>query len=130
MVFKWKGRARYFTIQPTPSSPQIKDRIWSYPDPTSNFKPIKDYLSFYASSGSNKAGDWKCFVEDELVGVQEGDFYGGWVTSNIQGKMKGGESYCEATLTARTGDLGLVAGCRSYALYEIARHGRPMAVLA
>jgi hypothetical protein len=88
---KWKGRARYHAIQPTSSSGRISDRIWSYPDPTTKFKPIKDYLSFYASSGSSQGGDWKCFVDDEQVGVQEGDFYGGWITSNIQGKMKGGK---------------------------------------
>lgn len=42
-------------------------------------------------------------MDDEQVGVQEGDFYGGWVTSNIQGKMKGGESHdMKAVLT----DLG------------------------
>jgi hypothetical protein len=56
--------------------------------------PLKDYLSFYAYTGLSKdeaGGEWRCFVDDEMVGEQEGDFYGGWITSNIKGKMKGGE---------------------------------------
>jgi hypothetical protein len=62
-------------------------------------------VSFYASTGLSKeqvGGEWRCFVDDEQVGVQQGyvsvltaahdsDFYGGWVTANLKGKMKGGE---------------------------------------
>ncbi|WVW84939.1 hypothetical protein I302_106975 [Kwoniella bestiolae CBS 10118] len=90
---EWKGKASYHTFNPPSSSRPINDRIWSYPSPTPGFTPIKDYLSFYASTGMSEAqagGSWRCFVDDEEVGVQEGDFYGGWITSNIRGKMKGG----------------------------------------
>jgi hypothetical protein len=31
-----------------------------------------------------------CFVGDEQVAPQPGDFYGGWVTSNLDGIVKGG----------------------------------------
>ena len=31
-----------------------------------------------------------CYVDDELVKTQEGDFYGGWITSEIVGPFKGG----------------------------------------
>jgi hypothetical protein len=31
-----------------------------------------------------------CFVDDERVLPQTGDFYGGWITSNIVGIFKGG----------------------------------------
>ncbi|WWC71000.1 uncharacterized protein I206_104953 [Kwoniella pini CBS 10737] len=90
---EWKGKASYHTFNPPSASNPITNRIWSYPKPTGNFTPIKDYLSFYASPGIDKTkagGNWKCYVDDEEVGVQEGDFYGGWITSNIKGKMKGG----------------------------------------
>ena len=40
-------------------------------------------MSFYA-------GPWDCYVDGELVKPQPGDFYGGWVTSEIVGKVKGG----------------------------------------
>lgn len=89
------------------------NRIWSYPKPTAgtSFAPLKDHLSFYAaSSGSGGGAGWKCFVEGEEVTPQAGDvsavfspccedglikrprsqFYGGWVTAEIEGKMKGG----------------------------------------
>ena len=31
-----------------------------------------------------------CFVGDERVRAQEGDFYGGWITGEIVGPFKGG----------------------------------------
>ena len=30
-----------------------------------------------------------CFVDDERVQSQEGDFYGGWITKDIVGPFKG-----------------------------------------
>jgi hypothetical protein len=60
----------------------VDNRIWSYDDPSKGFEPIKGYLSFYA-------GPWDCFVDGEKVQPQPGDFYGGWVTSDIDGVVKG-----------------------------------------
>lgn len=57
--------------------------MWTYERPTEGFRDIKDHLSFYA-------GPWECYVDGEKVEPQPGDFYGGWVTSEIQGKIKGG----------------------------------------
>ncbi|KAI3543179.1 hypothetical protein CPAR01_10748 [Colletotrichum paranaense] len=84
---EWKGGATYYTITaPKPSSgtlPEvISNRIWSYESPTPGFEAIKGYLSFYADP-------WSCFVDDEAVQPQPGDFYGGWVTSEIDGIVKG-----------------------------------------
>ncbi|WWD05327.1 hypothetical protein V865_003400 [Kwoniella europaea PYCC6329] len=73
---EWKGKASYHTFNPPSSSKEIENRI-----------------CFYASTGKSEAeigGRWRCFVDEEEVGVQQGDFYGGWITSNIKGKMKGG----------------------------------------
>lgn len=90
---EWKGFAAYFNFLPPSDHPKIINRIWSYPAPTpgTTFEPITNHLSFYASSGglSGEEG-WACFVDGEKVVLQEGDFYGGWVTSEIEGKMKGG----------------------------------------
>ena len=41
------------------------------------------YLSFYASKTD------KYLVNGECVEYQEGDFYGGWITSNLTGPFKG-----------------------------------------
>jgi mRNA-decapping enzyme subunit 2 len=55
--------ATYHDLAP-PSANQVtaKGRIWSYPSPTPTFKPIKDYLCFYAASNTDaaKVGRWIC----------------------------------------------------------------------
>ncbi|KEI40056.1 uncharacterized protein L969DRAFT_73392 [Mixia osmundae IAM 14324] len=67
---EWKGRASYHDCG------NIRARIWSYPDPSPRFRPIKDYMAFYATS-------YECSVDDEKVIPQEGDFYGSWLTSSV-----------------------------------------------
>ena len=82
---EWKGQATYYDIE-NPSKPGelIKNRIWSYDKPTKGFESIKGYLCFYA-------GPWDCFVNGERVEPQPGDFYGGWMTSEIErSTVKGG----------------------------------------
>ena len=81
---EWKGAATYWNIcNPSNASETVKNRIWSYENPTKGFEAIKGYMSLYA-------GPWDCFVDGEKVQAQEGDFYGGWVTSDIEGPFKGG----------------------------------------
>ncbi|KAF2758251.1 DUF427-domain-containing protein [Pseudovirgaria hyperparasitica] len=82
---EWKGKATYYDIvNPSNSSEVVKSRIWSYDDPTKGFAPIKNFLSFYA-------GPWDCYVDGERVEPQPGDFYGGWMTSDIErSTVKGG----------------------------------------
>ena len=71
---QWKGRATYWNVQVDSSAPTIPARVWSYEKPTSAFKPIAGYLSFYASAGTKSGqGDWTCFVNDEVVQAQDGD---------------------------------------------------------
>lgn len=81
-ICEFKGGALYWTIQ-------VGDKIaenaaWCYPDPTSDFAVIKDYVALYP--GKMDA----CYVDDEQVQAQKGDFYGGWITSEIVGPFKGG----------------------------------------
>lgn len=82
---EWKGKATYYDIEnPAKSGEVVKNRIWSYDSPTKGFESIKGYLCFYA-------GPWDCFVNDERVEPQPGDFYGGWMTSEIErSTVKGG----------------------------------------
>ncbi|PSR94003.1 hypothetical protein BD289DRAFT_364014 [Coniella lustricola] len=87
---EWKGVATYWALAKPASSNTngkeanavVANRIWSYTNPTASFTPIKDYFSFYA-------GPWDCFVDGEKVEPQPGDFYGGWVTSELDGIVKG-----------------------------------------
>ena len=78
---EWKGRARYFTI--IGPNRRSENAAWCYVGPTETFAPIDGYLSFYA----NKVD--ACYVGEEQVQPQEGDFYGGWITSKVVGPFKG-----------------------------------------
>ncbi|KAM0265386.1 hypothetical protein ACHAQJ_000228 [Trichoderma viride] len=77
---EWKGAATYYSISLPDGT--VSNRIWSYNSPTAGFEPLRGYLSFYA-------GPWDCFVDGERVEPQPGDFYGGWVTAEIEGIVKG-----------------------------------------
>jgi len=80
-VCEFKGAATYWTISVGDKS--AKNAGWSYDDPTPRFTPIKGYITFYASQME------ACYVDDEQVQPQEGDFYGGWITSDVVGPFKG-----------------------------------------
>ena len=79
---EWKGRAGYYDLQI--GDRIVKDAAWFYADPTEGFVEIRDYIAFYPSKMD------ACYVNDELVKSQPGDFYGGWITSEIVGPFKGG----------------------------------------
>lgn len=79
---EWKGKAKYFTIKI--GDTVLPDAAWSYPDPTPEFAELRDYIAVYPSKMD------ACYVDGEQVQAQAGDFYGGWITSNIVGPFKGG----------------------------------------
>ncbi|MEQ9694764.1 DUF427 domain-containing protein [Shimia sp. SDUM112013] len=78
---EWKGVASYWDVQG--GAAMARKAAWSYAAPTRGFEPIKGYLAFYA--GLMDA----CFVGGHRVNPQPGDFYGGWVTENLTGRIKG-----------------------------------------
>ena len=79
---EWKGQAEYYSLKV--GDKFVKDVAWFYPNPTDRFAQIKNYLAFYPSKMD------ECYVDDELVQSQKGDFYGGWITKDIVGPFKGG----------------------------------------
>lgn len=79
---EWKGRARYWDV--AAGGCVAARAAWSYDAPSPRFRPIAGYVAFYP--GPMDA----CFVGAERVAPQPGDFYGGWVTSNLRGIVKGG----------------------------------------
>jgi uncharacterized protein (DUF427 family) len=79
---EWKGRAGYYTIEV--GGKRVENAAWVYANPTESFTEIKNHIAFYSSKMD------ACYVNDELVKTQEGDFYGGWITSEIVGPFKGG----------------------------------------
>ena len=79
---EWKGLAGYYDLRI--GEKFVKNAAWFYPNPSINFAEIKNYLAFYPSKMDF------CYVDEERVKAQEGDFYGGWITSDIVGPFKGG----------------------------------------
>ncbi len=78
---EWKGRARYWNLH---MGERVAGRAaWDYPEPTAAFSALKDHLAVYASAVD------ACFIGDEQAFPQAGGFYGGWVTSNLRGVVKG-----------------------------------------
>jgi uncharacterized protein (DUF427 family) len=78
---EWKGVAAYFTLRV--DGRESRDAAWSYPEPLAPFEALRDHVAFYP--GRIDA----CFVGEERVRPQPGQFYGGWVTSNLVGPFKG-----------------------------------------
>jgi len=79
---EFKGKAAYSDLVLPDRT--VEAACWCYPDPTPAFADIQDYLCFYPSKVD------ACFVDGERVAPQEGDFYGGWITADIEGPFKGG----------------------------------------
>lgn len=78
---EWKGQARYFDV--IVGETTAKRAAWAYDNPTERFAPLARYLAFYAGLVD------EAWVGDTKVIPQPGDFYGGWVTPNLEGQIKG-----------------------------------------
>jgi len=77
---EWKGVATYWDIKT--DNFVIQKAAWSYEDPFDKFQQIKGYLCFYP-------GKVSCYLDDERVRPQPGGYYGGWLTDEIVGPVKG-----------------------------------------
>jgi uncharacterized protein (DUF427 family) len=78
---EWKGAYQYYDI--SIGDKHLKYAAWRYFDPTTNLVPIQKYYGLItALMGA-------CYVNDELVKPQSGEFYGGWITADIVGSFKG-----------------------------------------
>lgn len=80
---EFKGAANYVIV--TVGNRRIENAGWFYPDPSPAFRDIANAIAFYPSKMD------ACLVDGEKVTAQPGDFYGGWITSNIVGPFKGGK---------------------------------------
>ena len=80
-VCEWKGTATYYSVS-------IRGReqeavAWTYDDPDSGYEALVHYFAFHAGRVD------ACFVGEERVTPQPGDYYGGWVTASLVGPFKG-----------------------------------------
>ncbi len=78
---EWKGRALYYNIQV--DNKVVQNAAWYYPKPSPSFSVIENHIAFYPQLMD------ACYVEGERVKPQPGNFYGGWITSNLIGPFKG-----------------------------------------
>jgi len=79
---EFKGMATYYTLHV--DGRVARNAAWSYHSPSAGYEPIKDHIAFYPGRVD------ACYVDGERVQAQEGDFYGGWITRDIEGPFKGG----------------------------------------
>ncbi len=86
-VCEWKGTAAYFDLfcEGAEITKVITRAAWSYLEPAPEYREIAGYYGFYP-------GLVDCYVDGELASGQPGGYchdYGGWVTDEIVGPMKG-----------------------------------------
>ena len=79
---EFKGNASYVDAI-GPDGTRVARAGWFYPDPSPGFEAIRDAVAFYPALMD------ECTVDGEVVEAQEGDFYGGWITSEVAGPFKG-----------------------------------------
>ena len=73
---EWKGVAREFDLPDRPRA------AWTYSDTFPEFRALQGYFSFYPARV-------RCAVGGEAVRPQPGGYYGGWLTDEIVGPVKG-----------------------------------------
>ena len=78
---EWKGIASYFDI--AFGDRCLAKAAWSYANPTPSFDPIAGWIALYPGLMDG------CWIDGELVRPQPGGFYGGWITSGVEGPFKG-----------------------------------------
>ncbi|PHH61334.1 hypothetical protein CDD81_468 [Ophiocordyceps australis] len=82
-VCEWKGAATYYTARITDDEELATDLVWSYEEPTKTFAALRGHVALRAD------GPWECSVDGQRVEAQPGGFYGGWVTPDVEGVVKG-----------------------------------------
>lgn len=80
-VCEWKGRASYWDV--SAGGVVARRAAWSYADPVERFAPLRDHLAFYLAALD------RATVDGMEASPQPGGFYGGWVTPNLSGTVKG-----------------------------------------
>jgi len=78
---EFKGTARY--LDALISNRRYEAVAWTYPHPSAGYQELKDHFAFYPGRAD------AAWLDDERVIAQEGDFYGGWITTELVGPFKG-----------------------------------------
>jgi len=79
---EFKGFASYLDV--VGGDLRAERAAWTYEDPAAGYEQLAGAVAFYPSRMD------ECSVDGTRVESQEGDFYGGWITPEIEGPFKGG----------------------------------------
>jgi uncharacterized protein (DUF427 family) len=79
---EFKGRASYWDL--VVGDVRVPEAAWSYERPDPAYAQLAGAVAFYPGRVD------EALVGGERVQAQAGDFYGGWITSDIVGPFKGG----------------------------------------
>jgi uncharacterized protein (DUF427 family) len=80
-VCEFKGVASYADI--VVGGDRLPRAAWWYDNPHRGFEELTRHIALYPGRVDS------CTVDGEVVTAQEGDFYGGWITSRVTGPFKG-----------------------------------------
>ena len=78
---EWKGVADYFDV--LAGGHRIQRAVWRYSTPTEAFQSIAGWFALYPGLMDG------CWLNGEEVTAQPGGFYGGWISSAVEGPFKG-----------------------------------------
>ena len=78
---EWKGAASYFDV--VSAGRTLQAGAWTYLQPSSRFADLLGHVAIYPSKVDSAT------IDGEVVQPQDGDFYGGWITSRVTGPFKG-----------------------------------------
>ncbi len=80
-VCEWKGRATYLDV--VAGERRVAAAAWTYRAPVERYAALRDHVAFFPGRVD------AAWLGDERIVAQEGDFYGGWITSDLVGPFKG-----------------------------------------
>ena len=81
-VCEFKGTASYHDV--VVGERVVESAAWSYRRPNDRYAELRDHIAFYAGRVD------AAYLDDEAVTPQPGEFYGGWITEELDGPFKGG----------------------------------------
>jgi uncharacterized protein (DUF427 family) len=78
---EFKGAARY--LDALIDDRRFRAVAWTYPQPSPGYEVLAEHVAFYPGRVD------AAWLDDERVLAQTGDFYGGWITTQLVGPFKG-----------------------------------------
>ena len=78
---EFKGAAHY--LDAIAGGRQARAVAWTYAAPSPGYEALRDHVAFYPGRVD------AAWLDDERAQAQPGDFYGGWITSDLIGPFKG-----------------------------------------